>query len=409
MFDPKRNTMTVDKLLKKRVDVHVCELPKTSQSNLPKLPPNAKFHARWRRKFQKFILVSENHPLTRNTLRSYAAIAFEKRRHGRSSFWWIIHPCSDFRFYWNILMTFIYLYLFITAPYIVSFHRIVKSTNPSSWTLIYPALMICIIDIGLNFITGFTSSEGHEIFLDPVLIARHYGKRYFFFDFISSVPMLWFQQYTITPPGPEANSLFLIPELLPTVKLVRIWTLRIYLRQITANFTISHAMDKALWIAMLMTLIFHWSCCFTHVAPVIFAHIDRSTMEESELYLIVSGINKKSSAEIYLQYLHMGVSNFFGSSFTELYDLSTKDTAVRCTILILGKGCLIYIIVLILQLARSAAEPELKYQRIMYRVNEYIHEKKLPDRLKHKLLAYYEYRFQGSFFKEKAISNTLSS
>ncbi|XP_033335988.2 potassium/sodium hyperpolarization-activated cyclic nucleotide-gated channel 4 [Megalopta genalis] len=344
MFDPKRNTMTVDKLLKKRVDVHVCELPKTSQSNLPKLPPNAKFHARWRRKFQKFILVSENHPLTRNTLRSYAAIAFEKRRHGRSSFWWIIHPCSDFRFYWNILMTFIYLYLFITAPYIVSFHRIVKSTNPSSWTLIYPALMICIIDIGLNFITGFTSSEGHEIFLDPVLIARHYGKRYFFFDFISSVPMLWFQQYTITPPGPEANSLFLIPELLPTVKLVRIWTLRIYLRQITANFTISHAMDKALWIAMLMTLIFHWSCCFTHVAPVIFAHIDRSTMEESELYLIVSGINKKSSAEIYLQYLHMGVSNFFGSSFTELYDLSTKDTAVRCTILILGKGCLIYII-----------------------------------------------------------------
>ncbi|KZC05742.1 Potassium/sodium hyperpolarization-activated cyclic nucleotide-gated channel 1 [Dufourea novaeangliae] len=45
----------------------------------------------------------------------------------------------------------------------------------------------------------------------------------------------------------------------------------------------------------------------------------------------------------------------------------------------------------------------------MYRVNEYIREKKLPDRLKNKLLAYYEYRFQGSFFKEKAISSTISN
>lgn len=64
---------------------------------------------------------------------------------------------------------------------------------------------------------------------------------------------------------------------------------------------------------------------------------------------------------------------------------------------------------MILQLAKSAAEPELKYQRIMHKVNEYIHEKKLPDRLKNKLLVYYEYRFQGSFFKEKAIADTLSS
>ncbi|XP_076656137.1 potassium/sodium hyperpolarization-activated cyclic nucleotide-gated channel 1-like [Halictus rubicundus] len=326
--------MHVDKLLKKGVDVHVCELPKTSRSNLPKLPPNAKFYTRWKRKFQKLILVSENHPLTHNTLRSYAAIAFEKRRHGRSSYWWIIHPCSEF---------------------------------------------------------------------------RHYARSFFFFDLVSSIPLIWFYKYRIDPPGPNARSLFLIPELLPMLKLGRIWTLRVYIRQITASFTISHATDKALWLVVFMMLLFHWCCCVTHSAPIVFSHMDRSTMEESELYLVTSGVYKKSMPEIYLQYIHMGVSNFFGSSFTELYSLETKDTAIRCMLLILGKGCLIYIIVMILQLAKSAAEPELKYQRIMYKVNEYIHEKKLPERLKSKLLVYYEYRFQGSFFKEKAISNTLSN
>lgn len=65
--------------------------------------------------------------------------------------------------------------------------------------------------------------------------------------------------------------------------------------------------------------------------------------------------------------------------------------------------------VTILQLLESSAEPELKYQRIMYQVKEYIHQKRLPRHLQDKLISYYEYRYQGSFFKESIISDTLSS
>ncbi|XP_076763630.1 potassium/sodium hyperpolarization-activated cyclic nucleotide-gated channel 2-like [Xylocopa sonorina] len=45
----------------------------------------------------------------------------------------------------------------------------------------------------------------------------------------------------------------------------------------------------------------------------------------------------------------------------------------------------------------------------MYQVKEYIRDKKLPENLKNKLITYYEYRFQGSYFKENAISGTLSN
>ncbi|XP_006618398.1 tyrosine--tRNA ligase, cytoplasmic isoform X4 [Apis dorsata] len=85
----------MQRMRKRLLDVHVCELPKKSDSNLPKLPPNARFYTRWKRNFQKVFLVSITHPLTRNYLRSLAAIAFEKRRHGRSTAWWVIHPCSN--------------------------------------------------------------------------------------------------------------------------------------------------------------------------------------------------------------------------------------------------------------------------------------------------------------------------
>lgn len=45
----------------------------------------------------------------------------------------------------------------------------------------------------------------------------------------------------------------------------------------------------------------------------------------------------------------------------------------------------------------------------MHQVKEYIREKKLPRRLHNKLIAYYEYRYQGGFFKENVIADTLSS
>ncbi|XP_012058288.1 PREDICTED: uncharacterized protein LOC105621428 [Atta cephalotes] len=77
-----------------KLRAHICDLPRTSGSNLPKLPPNAKFYNRWKRNLQKFVLVSARHPLTGLTFRSQTAIALEKRRHSRSPYRWMIHPYS---------------------------------------------------------------------------------------------------------------------------------------------------------------------------------------------------------------------------------------------------------------------------------------------------------------------------
>lgn len=59
-------------------------------------------------------------------------------------------------------------------------------------------------------------------------------KGYFFIDFISSVPYIWFYKERILPPGPNSNSILLIPEILPLIKIARIYTLRFYVRQIIA-------------------------------------------------------------------------------------------------------------------------------------------------------------------------------
>lgn len=187
-------------LIKRRnLRAHVCDLPRTSGSNLPKLPPTAKFYSHWKRNLQKLVLVSIRHPLTHSILRSQTAVAFEKRRHSKSPYRWMIHPCSMlryednrfdlfrfastnvivkktitilYRFYWDIIMTVTFLYIFVTVPHIICFYRIGKNSGPERWNIVYPTYAVCIIDIFLNFITGFISSDGHEIFLDATLIAR---------------------------------------------------------------------------------------------------------------------------------------------------------------------------------------------------------------------------------------------
>ncbi|EZA61728.1 Potassium/sodium hyperpolarization-activated cyclic nucleotide-gated channel [Ooceraea biroi] len=107
--------------------------------------------------------------------------------------------------------------------------------------------------------------------------------------------------------------------------------------------------------------------------------------------------------------MHIGVSNLIGSNFVEYERFGILDTIIRCILLLLGRGYMIYLIVKILHLLESSTEPEVKYQRIIDKVKKYIRQKKFPQYLQDRLILYYEYRYQGSFFKENIISDTLSN
>ncbi|XP_072763638.1 potassium/sodium hyperpolarization-activated cyclic nucleotide-gated channel 1-like [Anoplolepis gracilipes] len=401
--------MTKD-ILKKRANLrmHVCDLPRTSGSNLPKLPPNAKFYSRWKRNLQKLVLVSTQHPLTQLIFRSQAAVAFEKRRHSRSSNQWIIHPCSMLRFYWDAIMTVTFLYIFMTAPHITCFYRIGKNSGPEYWNIVYPSYFICIIDIFFNFITGVVSPDRHEVLLDAALIARNYAKGYFFIDFISSLPYMWFYPVRILPSGPNSNSVFLIVEFLPILKIIRIPTLQRYVQQINKKLGTSETQKTTIWLIILTLLIFHWSSCISYVFPYIVMHIQERPMKNSDTYYSITELYNEPNWRVYLIFVHIGVSNLIGSGFMEFDNFGIYDKVIRCTLLLLGKGYTIYLIVTILELLESLAEPELKYQGIMQQVKEYIRQKKLPLYLRDKLIFYYEYRYQGNFFKENVIFDTLS-
>ncbi|XP_029676096.1 potassium/sodium hyperpolarization-activated cyclic nucleotide-gated channel 1-like [Formica exsecta] len=245
--------------------------------------------------------------------------------------------------------------------------------------------------------------------MKTIYLYRHYVKGYFFIDFISTLPYMWFYPIRILPPGSDSNSALLIVEFLPILKIIRIPTVRRNVRRINAKFGISQTQETTIWLIILTLLIFHWSSCISYVFPYIVMHIQGAPMKDSDAYYIVRELYNKPNWKVYLIFVHIGVSNLIGSSFLEFDGFGICDKVIRCTLVLLGKGYTIYLIVTILQLLESLAEPELKYQRIMHQVKEYIRQKKLPLYLQDKLIFYYEYRYQGNFFKENIIFDTLSN
>ncbi|CAD6243807.1 GSCOCG00013149001-RA-CDS, partial [Cotesia congregata] len=315
---------------KKNIERHACELKRqTSSSQLKRLPPNAKLIARLKRKFQKLIIVYEEHPFAKYHLRSRAAIAFEKKRHNNSQHWWILHPYSKLGFFWDKVMTVVLLYFFLTVPYIKAFFRICDRPLNNQVYYVYP---------------------------------------FFLIDLISSIPYTWFfNDDLISLKGNnQRNFIAFIGELLPLLKIFRLTTLRYYVKQIN------------------------------------------STISNSNVYAIQSGLYKmEDTLLIYINSLHMGASNLIGSSFIELQKISPSDKLIRCILLLFGSSYTVYLIVVILQLIESSAEPELKYQDMKRQIREYIHKNDIPQELGDKFFLYNRYRFQGNYFKESTIINSL--
>ncbi|KAL7291280.1 hypothetical protein TKK_0014886 [Trichogramma kaykai] len=385
---------------------HACEFELGSESQLARLPPNAALRSRLKRRLQKVLLVSSTHPFTRYYLRSKASIAFEKQRHGISSNWWVVHPCSKFRLSWDVVMALTYIYAFFAMPYTISFRRLASKSVRSAY--LGPVYVCCLLDVLLNLVTGYLSLDGPNVVMEPVHIVKHYAKGFLLIDLASSMPYEWLYEARLTLPRQSIQWHLLLFELVPLLKLSRLVTLRIYAKEILVVVGASRARESVICLLGLTAFILHWAACFTHMFPFYYAYVWNIDVQKSANYLFMAELYDKPAWLVYLKNLHMGAGNLCGYTYSEVQFDHLPDKIVRCMLLLLGMIYFLYVIVIVLQLSSSSTEPEHKYQMIMRGVKEYTRNKRLPEQLKNRLLHFYEHRFQGSLFKEHAITSALS-
>uniref|UniRef100_A0A3B3YYX3 Uncharacterized protein n=1 Tax=Poecilia mexicana TaxID=48701 RepID=A0A3B3YYX3_9TELE len=116
---------------------------------------------------------------------SHKGVAAEQER-VKSFGVWIIHPYSDFRFYWDIVMLLLMMGNLVILPWGITFF---EDQNTLPWIIFnFLSDTLFLMDLVFNFRTGIPGEDSH-IILDPKEIRMHYLRTWFLVDFVSSIPV----------------------------------------------------------------------------------------------------------------------------------------------------------------------------------------------------------------------------
>jgi hypothetical protein len=151
---------------------------------------------------------------------------------------WIIHPCSNFRFYWDLVMLILLIANVIILPVAISFlYENWSHTGLLIFNLVSDSMFL--LDIAVNFRTGVLQNDYiDEIILQPKQIAKHYVRTWFFVDFLSSIPLDYLfllvresgEKYQLARTGRALKVLRLV-KLLSLLRLLRLSRLVRYIHQ----------------------------------------------------------------------------------------------------------------------------------------------------------------------------------
>ncbi|KAK2718797.1 potassium/sodium hyperpolarization-activated cyclic nucleotide-gated channel 3-like isoform X2 [Artemia franciscana] len=323
---------------------------------------------------------------------------------------WIIHPCSSFRFYWDLCMLLLLVANLIILPVAISFFNDDLSTQ---W-IVFNCLSdtIFMIDIVVNFRTGIMQQDNSEqVILDPKLIAHNYLKTWFFLDLVSSIPLdyifLIFNQdygegFQILHAG-RALRILRLAKLLSLVRLLRLSRLVRYVSQWEEVYFLNMAsvFMRIFNLICMMLLIGHWSGCLQFLVPMLQGFPPNSWVAINELQ--ESYWLEQYSWALFKAMSHMlciGYGRFPPQSLTDMWlTMLSMISGATCYALFLGHAT---------NLIQSLDSSRRQYREKLKQVEEYMAYRRLPRDMRQRITEYFEHRYQGKFFDEDAILGELS-
>ncbi|XP_071548491.1 potassium/sodium hyperpolarization-activated cyclic nucleotide-gated channel 3 isoform X15 [Panulirus ornatus] len=331
---------------------------------------------------------------------------------------WIIHPCSNFRFYWDLCMLFLLVANLIILPVAISFFNDDLSTRWIAFNCLSDTIFL--IDIVVNFRTGIMQQDNSEqVILDPKLIARHYLKTWFLLDLISSVPLdyifLIFNKYRdkedfnesfqILQAG-RALRILRLAKLLSLVRLLRLSRLVRYVSQweevyVSSFLNMASVFMRIFNLISMMLLIGHWSGCLQFLVPMLQGFPSNS-------WVAINELQDSFWLEQYSWALFKAMSHMLCIGYGRFPPQSLTDMWLTMLSMICGATCYALFLGHATNLIQSLDSSRRQYREKLKQVEEYMAYRKLPRELRTRITEYFEHRYQGKFFDEEMILGELS-
>uniref|UniRef100_A0A3Q1IS33 Cyclic nucleotide-binding domain-containing protein n=1 Tax=Anabas testudineus TaxID=64144 RepID=A0A3Q1IS33_ANATE len=322
---------------------------------------------------------------------------------------WIIHPYSDFRFYWDFTMLMFMVGNLIIIPVGITFF---KDETTTAW-IIFNVVSdtFFLMDLVLNFRTGIVFEDNTEIILDPKKIKKKYLKSWFVVDFVSSIPVDYI--FLIVEKGIDsevyktARALRIVrfTKILSLLRLLRLSRLIRYIHQWEEIFHMTYDLASAVMrifnLIGMMLLLCHWDGCLQFLVPMLQDF-------PSDCWVSLNKMVNDSWSELYSFALFKAMSHMLCIGYGRQAPESMSDIWLTMLSMIVGATCYAMFIGHATALIQSLDSSRRQYQEKYKQVEQYMSFHKLPADFRQKIHDYYEHRYQGKMFDEESILEELN-
>ncbi|XP_061111998.1 potassium/sodium hyperpolarization-activated cyclic nucleotide-gated channel 1-like [Conger conger] len=341
---------------------------------------------------------------------SHKGVAMEQQR-VKSMGVWIIHPYSDFRFYWDLLMLCLMMGNLIILPVGITFF---ENANSLAW-IIFNVVSdtLFLADLVFNFRTGILKEDNSEIILDPLIIRRQYLRGWFVVDFISSIPV----DYIFLVVDLEvlmdselyrtARALRIVrfTKILSLLRLLRLSRLIRYIHQweeiFHMTYDLASAVVRIVNLIGMMLLLCHWDGCLQFLVPMLQDFPEDCWVAKNHMVNITWSVQ-------YSYALFKAMSHMLCIGYGAQAPQSMTDVWLTMLSMIVGATCYAMFLGHATTLVQSLDSSRRQYHEKYKQVEEYMSFHKLPSDMRQKIHEYYEHRYQGKMFDEENILGELS-
>ncbi|XP_054835612.1 potassium/sodium hyperpolarization-activated cyclic nucleotide-gated channel 2 [Eublepharis macularius] len=322
---------------------------------------------------------------------------------------WIIHPYSDFRFYWDFTMLLFMVGNLIIIPVGITFF---KDETTAPW-IVFNVVSdtFFLMDLVMNFRTGIVIEDNTDIILDPERIKKKYLKTWFVVDFVSSIPVDYI--FLIVEKGIDsevyktARALRIVrfTKILSLLRLLRLSRLIRYIHQWEEIFHMTYDLASAVMriinLIGMMLLLCHWDGCLQFLVPMLQDF-------PSDCWVSINGMVNDSWSELYSFALFKSMSHMLCIGYGRQAPESMTDIWLTMLSMIVGATCYAMFIGHATALIQSLDSSRRQYQEKYKQVEQYMSFHKLPADFRQKIHDYYEHRYQGKMFDEDSILGELN-
>ncbi|KAJ3609395.1 hypothetical protein NHX12_023918 [Muraenolepis orangiensis] len=341
---------------------------------------------------------------------SHRGVAAEQAR-VKSFGGWIIHPYSDFRFYWDLVMLLLMMSNLVILPWGITFF---EDQNTAPWiTFNVISDTLFLLDLIFNFRTGIPGEDGHVI-LDPKEIRCLYVRSWFVVDFVSSIPVDYIflivdieSRLESTDVYRTARALRIVrfTKILSLLRLLRLSRLIRYIHQweeiFHMTYDLASAVVRIVNLIGMMLLLCHWDGCMTFMVPMLQDFPPDCWVAK----------NNMVNATWHIQYsyaLFMAMSHMLCIGYGAHPPEGMSDVWLTIMSMIVGATCYAMFLGHATNLVQSLDASRRQYQDKYKQVEQYMSFHKLPADVRQRIHDYYEHRFQGKMFDEDSILGELS-